>query len=258
MSLLTYLRIGAGIAVFCASILLGSVLTLLGVRQERTRRVIAGMWAGPICRIARIRVRIVGSERLEAAGPAVVIGNQQSVLCYCIYAHLFGRVPNSGIVARLVGKWDLPLVTWLFRKTGNFMVDRENPMRSAVGLVQAREAIVERGTRVWVGPEGTRWKEPGRLGEFRPGAFRLAVETGVPLVPVVISPLKPWTDLGEPRLDPHEVEMRVLEPIPTEGLAQEDIAALRDEAQDRMQAVLTEMCGVLDKAEADSERYDTS
>jgi 1-acyl-sn-glycerol-3-phosphate acyltransferase len=86
--------------------------------------------------------------------------------------------------------------------------------------------------------EGTRGKERGRLGPFKRGAFRVAVATGVPIVPVVISPLKPQTDLRARRLTPHDVVIQVLDPVFAAGSTHEDENRLGNEVWNRMQRCL--------------------
>lgn len=241
MRIVTRIRVAVALATFGGTILYGVVLSLLGMDAEKVKERVARIMAGPILKMARIRLVVTGREKLKGIGPAVYVGNQQSVLCYCIYANLFREIPRSGIVARLTEEWNIPLVTYLFRKTGNFMVDPKNPLRTGVGFVQARRSLEEEGGSVWMGPEGTRWKEPGVLGPFKPGAFRLAIETQLPIVPLVISPLKPRTDLSVPRVDPQEVELRILDPIPTEGRTLEELQPLREEVRGLMQEALMEM-----------------
>jgi len=241
MTLFTYLRIGLALATFGGAILLGAFLSILGVGAERVKRSVAHIMAGPILRMARIKVTTTGEDKLTGAGPAVIVGNQQSVLCYCIYASLFRKIPNSGIMARLTEEWNLPGMTFLFRRTENYMVDPRNPLRTAVGFVNARRALKETEARIWMGPEGTRWREQGKLGPFKPGAFRLAIEAEVPIIPIVISPLKPKTELGVPRMDPNEVELRVLDPISTKGMRLDGVQELKEKVRNLMQAAFMEM-----------------
>ena len=63
----------------------------------------------------------------------------------------------------------------------------------------------------------------------------------MPIVPVVVSPLKPYTDLRGRRLEPHEVTVRVLEPIYAPGNSRDDEDMLRDAVRARMQAALDEL-----------------
>jgi lysophosphatidate acyltransferase len=241
MTFLPYLRIGLAAGIFGGAILTGAFLSVVGVGADRVKRYVARIMAGPVLRITRIKVTTTGGEKLKATGPAVVVGNQQSALCYCIYATLFKENPNSGIVARLTGRWNNPILTFFVRRTENHMVDPRNPLRTAVGFVDARQALKERDRKIWIGPEGTRNNEVGELGPFKPGAFRLAVETEVPIIPILISPLKPKSDLGIPRLDRNEVEFRVLDPIPTKGMGLDGVQELKEKVRDLMQAAFTEM-----------------
>ena len=182
MTFLPYLRIGLAAGIFGGAILTGAFLSLVGVGADRVKRFVARIMAGPVLRITRIKVTTTGGEKLKATGPAVVVGNQQSALCYCIYATLFKENPNSGIVARLTGPWNNQILTFFFRRTENHMVDPRNPLRTAVGFVDARQALKERDRKIWIGPEGTRNNDLGELGPFKPGAFRLAIETEVPIM----------------------------------------------------------------------------
>lgn len=236
-----YLRFAAAMVAFGLICVCGAMLVLLGLGRRRVARAVAWLMSRTLCPLARLRVTVRGEERLNGAHPCVIVGNQQSVVCYAIYARLYARFPDSAVIAKMVGKWDIPLVAWLFRATGNLVVDPGNPLRSAVSFVNARKLLQERGTSIWIGAEGTRWGEAGRLGPFKRGAFQLAVETGAPIVPLVISPLKPKTDLRARLLQPNHVELRVLEPIPTAHLTEQDIDGLRDDVWGRMQAALTNM-----------------
>ena len=112
------------------------------------------------------------------------------------------------------------------------------PVRAAAALVEAEKAIRERHLSVWMFAEGTRSKEIGQIGRFKRGAFRLAAVTGAPIIPIVISPLKPHTDLRGRRLTPHEVVVQVLEPVFARSPARDDEEALREDVKARMQAVL--------------------
>jgi len=233
------LRLGFGALLFVLAIVLTAPLVALGwtqlARNVMARTMSSGLW------LLRMHVTITGTNHLLAARPCVAIGNQQSLLCYAVYAKLYRYIPDSAIVARLDGHWDLPLLTWYFSATDNFRVEPGNRAVTRAGMVSARKALIEDGRRVLIGPEGTRWKVPGELGPFKPGAFRLAIEAGVPIVPMVISPLLPRTSMSEWRFEHNDIELRVLEPVQTAGLTRENEADLIQECRARMQAALSEM-----------------
>ena len=234
-----YLRLVAGAAGFAAAVLYLVVLRLLRRRRSTSRGAFAHLMGRLTCAGIGVRVRARHRERMHLHHPCVYVANHQSYADYPIMANVF---PSSAVVmARQVG--DLPLLGWLFRDTGNIVVDRDVPLRAAAALDDAERAIRERDVSVWIFPEGTRGEVAGRLGPFRRGAFRLAIVTGVPIVPVVASPLKPHIDLKARRLDPHEVELRVLEPVPVAGLAEDDEERLRAHVRTLMQAALDDMAG---------------
>ncbi|HET8656211.1 MAG TPA: lysophospholipid acyltransferase family protein [Longimicrobiaceae bacterium] len=236
--LLFFLRVGGAALGFLAACAYGVVIALF--RRDRSR--VAHDTAQMLVRLMRpplgLRVVVRGREHLLARWPCIYIANHQSLYDVPVLAELY---PPRTVV---IGKKELrriPLFGWLYVATGNVLIDRkDNP--SAVGRLQeAEEAIVERGVSVWIFPEGTRGKVPGRLLPFKKGAFYMAVATGAPLVPVVAAPLKGVFDPEHRVARPATVEVRVLEPIPSVGLGEADVETLMETAHARMQAALTEM-----------------
>jgi 1-acyl-sn-glycerol-3-phosphate acyltransferase len=231
------LRIVAAIAVFVAGVIWGWIVLLFTRSPKRARHATSGVMAGPVCRLLLFDVRVEGAERLDSIGPCVWIANHQSLACHQVLANIYRRFDECVVVGKLVGKWGLPLVAPLFRATGNITVEPGNPSRNAKAFRLAREALA-RGAVIALYPEGMRRKDTRRLGPFHNGGFIMAVDGGVPLVPVVVSRFKPRFDLDARRVEPQVVRVRVLEPIPTAGLSRADVPRLREEARARMQAVL--------------------
>ncbi len=233
-----YLRMFAALLVFVAASAYGVAIALI----RRDRSCVAPDYAHLMARwmlpIFRQTVTVSGAEHLAAHRPCVIIANHQSLLDVPVLAGCF--TPGSVVIAKKEIR-SVPFFGWLYAVTGNLLIDRGNTAQS-VGMLRAAEAaILERRVAVWIFPEGTRSKVPGELLPFKKGGFRMAVATGAPLVPVVTSPLKPWSDLVRRRLDPNRIEVRILEPIPTAGLGEQDVTALMHEAQRRMGAALAEM-----------------
>ncbi len=233
-----YVRIVLALLAFLAASVYGVSIALF--RRDRSR--VAYDYARLLYRLQQpalgLRVRITGEERLHAHRPCIFVGNHQSVLDVPILAQAFA--PGSVVIAKKELR-NIPFFGWLYTTTGNILIDRKDN-RSAVGrLKEVEDAILRRKVAVWIFPEGTRGKEPGRLLPFKKGAFHMAVATGAPLVPVVVSPLKPRLDIPGRRLDPSDVEIRVLEPIPTADLGEDDVVPLMRETRRRMAAALSEM-----------------
>lgn len=245
-----YVRIALALLAFVVASLYGVAIALF--RRDRSR--VAYDYATLLSRLQQpalgVRVRITGEERLEAHRPCIFIANHQSVLDVPILARAFR--PGSVVIAKKELR-KIPFFGWLYVVTGNILIDRRDN-RGAVGrLREVEEAILRRKVAVWIFPEGTRGGEPGRLLPFKKGAFYMAVATGAPLVPVVASPYKPRMDIPARRLEPGDVEIRVLEPIPTAGLRDGDVLPLMGEARRRMAAALAEMAAERGLPQAPSE-----
>jgi 1-acyl-sn-glycerol-3-phosphate acyltransferase len=197
-----------------------------------------------VCAPLGLRVRVRGRERLKAHRPCVIVANHQSMLDIPVLARLF----PAGTV--IVGKDEIrhmPIVGRLYRATGNLFIDRSRP-RSAHRTMQAAEQAVREGRSIWIFPEGTWGTEPGRMLPFKTGAFRLAVATGAPIVPVVVAPLKPGVDLEGGRVRPSTIRIRVLRPIPTAGLGEADVVPLLRETRHHMDAALRRLARSTAKA----------
>ncbi len=232
-----WLRISAAVVLFALAVIWGAVVWTFTRSVSRVRRAVSGIMAGPICRVLRLQVQLHQAERFESLGPSVFIANHQSLACHMVLANLYRRIPDCVMVGKLSGKWNIPVVVGLFRRTGNIIVDPSRPFFSGKAFQQAL-ASLRSGSTVGVYPEGTRRKDTRWLGPLHRGAFMMAIDAGVPIVPVVVSRFKPRFDVDARRMLPQTAHVRVLEPIPTTGLTRADVSRIRDLAAARMQAVL--------------------
>jgi 1-acyl-sn-glycerol-3-phosphate acyltransferase len=185
-----------------------------------------------------IRVKVEGRENLPAS-PAVYLGNHQSNFDILVMGRVY---PRHTVV---IGKKELrkvPLFGTFFAATGNILIDRSDKQQSITGLDEAVAALRERRENIWVFPEGTRQRGRG-LGTFKKGAFHMAVEAGVPVVPVLASSLENVLDVENRSVLGGRLVIRILPPIPTEGLAAADVEPLRKRAEDTFRAELRRLDG---------------
>jgi 1-acyl-sn-glycerol-3-phosphate acyltransferase len=229
-----WIRFGIAGLGFVASVVWYVVIKVLPGTNRKRRQSFARMMSR-LCRPPLgVRVRVINGERIGQHEPCVYASNHQSQVDYVILGQIY---PGSALVmASQIGDW--PLLGFLYKSSGSIALDRDVPIRAASTLAGAEQSIREQGNSIWMFVEGTRGKIPGRLGPFRRGAFRLAAATGAPIIPIVVSPLKPWTDLRARRLSAHEVFVHVLEPVFAKGATHEDEAALRVEVRTKMDEVL--------------------
>lgn len=233
-----YLRLAGAAAGFFAACAYG--IALAALRRDRSR--VARDTARMIARLARpplgLHVRALGEEHLHAERPCVYVANHQSIFDVPVLASLYPA--GTAVVAKKEIR-RIPLFGWLYERTGNILIDRRDRDQAVGRLREAEAAIAERGVSVWIFPEGTRGPGTGELLPFKKGAFHLAIAAGVPLVPVVVEPLKEILNGAARRIRPATVEVRVLEPIPTRGLTDADLPALMRRTWERMAAVYHEM-----------------
>ncbi len=232
------LRFALALLALAVSLVYGAVLLISGYDRALIPRRFAELLAKLMLPAFGVRVEVQGEENLYAQRPCVYLTNHQTLVDVPVVATVY---PPHTVV---IGKKELrkiPIFGWLFVATGNVLIDRSNREQAVGRMKEAEDAIRERRVSVWIFPEGTRGRVPGELLPFKKGAFHLAIRTGVPLVPVVISPLQELVDFERRRVRPGTAEIRVLEPIPTEGLTEADLAPLMQEAHQRMSAALHEL-----------------
>lgn len=230
-----YLRVALSLLGFVAASLYAIAIAL--VRRDRSR--VAYDYAMAMAKLMRpplgLKVRVSGRENMTRERPCIYIANHQSAYDVPVLAEL--HLPNTVVV----GKKELtriPLFGWLYRVTGNVLIDRSNTAHAVGRLKEAEAAIREQGVSVWIFPEGTRGKSRGKLLPFKKGGFYMAIATGAPLVPVVVGPLAEVFDLKRRIARPGTVSVRVLEPIPTTGMSESDVEELIRLARTRMEEAL--------------------
>jgi 1-acyl-sn-glycerol-3-phosphate acyltransferase len=233
-----YLRLTLGVLAFIAASAYGIGIAVL--RRDRSR--VAHDFARVLSRLMRralaLRVVVRGEENLYAQRPCIYISNHQSVFDVPILAGIYP--PETVVIAkREIRK--IPLFGWLYEVTGNVLIDRADRQQSVGRMKEAEEAIMERGASVWIFPEGTRGKNPGELLPFKKGAFYMAIASGAPLVPIVVSPLRELFDMKNRRIRSGTAEIRVLDPAPAKGLTEADVLPLMEIVHGRMQTALQEM-----------------
>lgn len=190
------------------------------------------------------RLEIEGVERLREGGPYLICANHQSMLDVLVLMALRGDFKwVSG-----VRFFKVPMLAAYMRITGYIAADLKNPF-SARGILEACGEWLRRNVSVGMFPEGTRSPD-GRLGPFKAGAFRVAVEEGVPVLPVAIDgtfPLLPKGEWSYTGADPFAVvRVRVCEPIRLESLPEPSSSALSAACRESIGDCLAEWRGTTD------------
>lgn len=193
-----------------------SVLACIAAVFDRSGRGviwIATTWVRWIYATCGISIEVEGLENFEAERPHVIMCNHQSV------------IDIGALVLALPGTWRfvakreltrIPFFGWALGLSDHIIIDRGDRDRAVASLRAAGERI-RSGVSVVIFPEGTR-SETGELRDFKSGGFHLALEAGVPILPVTVSGSQKITPKGSLRVESGVVKTQFGSPIPTDGL----------------------------------------
>ena len=158
-----------------------------------------------------MRLRIVGEENLWSHRPAVFIFNHQSSIDVPVVASLVRRDLTG--VAKKEAARD-PRFAPMGLLVDVAYIDRGNTKQARAALEPAVDKL-RQGVSIGIAPEGTRSPTP-RLGRFKKGAFHLAMQGGVPIVPIVIRNAGDVMWKNSPLIRKGTIDVAVLEPVPTD------------------------------------------
>ena len=173
--------------------------------------------------IAGIKLKSIGVENFEKVkGSAIIISNHQNNFDVFVVGPY---VPHNTVS---IGKKIIrlfPFFGWIYWLSGHILIDRSKKRKAVGTMKQASEKMINKNLKVWIMPEGTRSKGRGLL-PFKKGAFHMAQQTGLPIIPVIMSSYANTMDLN--KLVSQKVLFKVLPPIPKESWPSEDINELKD------------------------------
>jgi len=178
-------------------------------------------------------VSVRGREHIDKKQSYVIVSNHQSH--YDVFV-LYGWL---GIDFKWVMKKELrklPALGIACEKVGHIYIDRSNPETAIASLAKAKKRIVN-GTSVLFFPEGTR-SISGKLGEFKKGAFVMALDLGIPILPITILDTRKILPPRTANLFPGRARMVIHKPIDVSGYGKEQIAELITLARQAIQAGL--------------------
>ena len=187
------------------------------------------------------RVEVEGREHLDVSDPVVWMIRHQSNLDIVT---LGGIYPPRTVVIGKKEVGNIPVFGWFFRATGNILIDRRNFQSAVAAMDAAAEEVRRKRISVWVFPEGHRNQEQ-QLLPFKKGVFHLAIATQFPIVPIATGPIADILDGHGWAVRPGTYRVRVLPPIPTEGLTAADVDQLAETVRARLQAAQDDLGAAL-------------
>jgi 1-acyl-sn-glycerol-3-phosphate acyltransferase len=188
----------------------------------------ARMWSRLILVTTGVHVTVEGLERLTPGRTYVFVSNHQSIYDIPV---LFWSLPYQ---LRIIAKESLgrfPFLGWHLGRTGHMLVDRRKP--DAMAVLEWAGKLTSKGLSLIVFPEGTR-SQDGRVARFKGGSFHVALEAGLPVVPLSVIGSRHVMLKGRLATYPGRVKLVIHEPIDTTGIS----AAHSKEFGERVRQIL--------------------
>lgn len=207
------------------------VLRLVG-KKDYAQTHIGRIFYFFVSKFLGLKITIRNGERLKGL-PAVIVSNHQSALD----VYMLGLVFQTGytVTAKKVLKY-FPFLGWFMTALGTFFLDRSKGEKARKVLELALLDLKKDKRGLFIFPEGTRsGLEELELLPFKKGAFHLAKQAGIPVIPVVVSNTSTIFNSKNKYFNTGEIFIDVLEPMPTIGLeTNEDVTKFTEEIHEKM------------------------
>ncbi len=227
--MLYFLRAAYLLIHFSAVCIYAIVYCLIFPRRLNNTSKLARMmsWSIPIIGIKLIHKN---QSPLPISQPGIYVSNHQHTLDLFLHPSI---MPDNMAILGKSGLRFVPIFGLAFWLAGNIFINRSDKAKARATMTAVSKVILERGNSLYMFPEGTRSRGKGLL-PFKKGAFALAVESGLPIVPVVFSTIH--TQINVSRWKAGTIMAEFLEPIDTKGMTQADVPALLDQTRALMAA----------------------
>jgi len=215
----------------CINLLIGVVRP----RNPDNSRLCGRVYSLPALRIMGLQTQLAVADLMLMPNPYVMVVNHQSN--YDLF--ILGSVvpPRTVTIGKKSLKW-IPFFGQVYWLAGNVLIDRGNAQKAKEAMLKTTAVMQQQNTSIWVFPEGTRNLGRGLL-PFKKGAFQMAINAGVPIVPLCCSNYK--RDMRLNRWRSGKLRIRALPPIPTVGLTLDDMPALMERCREQMVACIAEL-----------------
>lgn len=231
-TLLNYLHSSIAIPlIYFYTLVMGSISLTLSLYDPQGRRQhwCAQVWCRLIARTTGASVRVHGLENIRAGTSYVFLSSHQS---YMDIPAMLGYLPVQLRIAAKKVLFRIPFMGWHLSRAGHIPVDRSST-QAAVATMQRATGYIRDGVCAFVFPEGTRSPD-GALHPFKKGGFKLALQAGVPIVPLTIIGSRQVLPKNSIIFRPGPIDMYIDEPIPTAGLNDDDLELLMQTVREAM------------------------
>ncbi|MDR3328071.1 MAG: 1-acyl-sn-glycerol-3-phosphate acyltransferase [Prevotellaceae bacterium] len=178
----------------------------------------AKIWARVLCYLAFVEVEVKGQENYLPHKSYIFVANHASVYdVFVIYGWLNSRF--KWIMKNSLRK--IPLVGFACHKAGHVFIDRSNPIKARQSIKNAEEKL-KNGASLVIFPEGHR-SNNGKVGNFKRGAFKIAEDLKLPVVPITIKGSFEVLPINSYYIEPHKISVIIHSVISFDNVNDENI-----------------------------------
>ncbi len=225
----------APLAILISAIIFILIIIMTPIAGEKKWGYYPGRVLGRImCFLALTRIKIIGNENIDSQKSYIFVANHQSMFdIFLIYGYLNAKF--KWIMKQEIRK--TPLLGKACESMGHIFVDRSSPMRAQKSLEEAKDRLLQGSNSVFLFPEGTR-SANGKIGRFKRGAFTIARDLHLPIIPVTISgaynvlPKNGWY------ITPGKITMTIHQPIDTTNLSDDNLNEMIDQVKNTIESKL--------------------
>ncbi|KAJ2946575.1 hypothetical protein O0L34_g12628 [Tuta absoluta] len=205
--------------------------------RDVTNLVVASRFCRYASYVVGIEWELRGLEFWDNEECYIVISNHQSSLDILGMFEMWPRMKRCSVVAKrpLMYAGSFGFGAWL---SGLVFIDRLKTDKARKLMKIATEKVKEEKTKLWIFPEGARYNK-GRIQPFKKGAFYLAIDSQIPIMPVVFSQYY-FLDSETKTFEPGKVVITTLAPISTKGMTRDDVETLSEMTRQQMIEVFNE------------------
>jgi len=204
--------------VVLSTLVLGIIAIIISFfsRTGNMVHLIARIWGRGILFVSRIKVSVQGLAHIDPSRSYVYMSNHQSNFDIPV---LLAHLPVQFRWLAKAELFKIPIFSRAMRGAGYIRIDRSN-RESAIQSLNEAAAKMKDGVSVMIFPEGTRSRD-GKIRPFKKGGFVMAVDTGVPIVPVILRGTWPIMTKSSWRINTGTVSLKIEKPVDTTGYSRE-------------------------------------
>lgn len=194
----------------------------------------AMLWARALCALSLVRVKVQGNENIDPKASYILVANHQSIYDIPL---VYGWLNNNfkWIMKKELRR--LPVIGKTCELMGHIFIDRSHPMRAKQSLEAAKKNLKQGESSIFLFPEGTRTRN-GKIQRFKRGAFTIARDLHLPIVPVTIIGAYDALPKGLNYITPGTIQMIIHSPIDTTHLNDENLNEMVDKVKNTIESKL--------------------